>query len=77
MALRIRRSGASDWRLADATSGMDVGAIRYVHAGDGHHYRMALIVDGTLQDFGQPLEQLAMAAREIEREMLRLSPAAG
>lgn len=64
--LKMRRDGARAWLLSDAASGTDVGGIQYEHAADGNHYRPWLLIDGARQMFGQPLPQLAMAARAVE-----------
>jgi hypothetical protein len=72
--LILRRDGPAAWQLAEAATGADVGGIRYDHAGDGNHYRTWLLVDGEARDFGEPLPQLAMAARAIEAAVARLKP---
>lgn len=72
-ALKMRRDGSSAWLLAGATSGVDVGGIIYVHAADGNHYRPWLFINGVAREFGEPLPQLAMAARAVEHEVARVT----
>jgi hypothetical protein len=64
--LKMRRDGASAWLLCDAATGADVGGIQYQHERDGNHYRPWLLIDGARVFLGEPLPQLAMAARAIE-----------
>jgi hypothetical protein len=64
--LKLRRTSANAWAMADTVSGTDVGCIEYVHDADGNHYRAWLLVDGIRQRVGEPLAQLAMAARACE-----------
>ena len=64
--LKMRRDGARAWLLCDAATGADIGGIEYVHASDGNHYRPWLLIDGARQPIGEPLPQLAMAARAVE-----------
>ncbi len=72
-ALVMRRDGSRAWLLADAVSGADVGGIRYEHAGNGNHYRPWVLINGVARDLGEPLPQLAMAARAVEHEVARAS----
>jgi hypothetical protein len=62
----MRRDGACAWLLCDAATGADIGGIQYEHAPDGNHYRPWLLVDGARSSLGNPLPQLAMAARAVE-----------
>ncbi len=71
-ALKLHRDGPRDWRLADTASGDDVGGISYVHASDGNHYRPWVLIDHAAREFGDPLPQLAMAARAIADEVARI-----
>lgn len=64
--LKMRRDGVSAWLLYDAVTGADIGGIQYEHASDGNHYRPYLLVDGARRNFGEPLPQLAMAARAVD-----------
>ena len=64
--LKMRRDGACAWLLCDAATGTDIGGIQYKHAPDGNHYRPWLLVDGARSSLGNPLPQLAMAARAVE-----------
>jgi hypothetical protein len=64
--LKMRRDGVAAWLLCDAATGADIGGIQYVHASDGNHYRPWLLVDGVRSALGEPLPQLAMAARAVE-----------
>lgn len=64
--LKIRRDGANAWLLSDASTGVEVGGVQYQHAPDGQHYRPWLLVDGVRCSLGDPLPQLAMAARAVE-----------
>ncbi len=64
--LKMRRDGARGWLLCDTATGIDIGGIDYVHAGDGNHYRAWLYADGARRSLGSPLPQLAMAARAVE-----------
>jgi hypothetical protein len=70
--LKLQRDGASAWRLFDKVTGAAVGGIRYVHAADGNHYQLWLLVDGAAVDLEERLPQLAMAARAVEA---RITPA--
>jgi hypothetical protein len=65
-SLKMHRDGVRAWRLVDAVSGVDVGGIRFEHAGDGNHYQPWLLVDGAPRDFGERLPQLAIAARAVD-----------
>jgi hypothetical protein len=67
--LVIRTNGPRAWLLADAVTGLDVGGIDYVHDADGDHYRPWLLADGVRSDVGEPLAQLAMAARVVADEV--------
>ena len=69
--MTLRRTSANEWLLTDAVTGRDVGSITYEHAADGNHYRLWLFVDGARQDVGEPVAQLAIAAREFANEVLR------
>jgi hypothetical protein len=60
-AFKLRRSRQNEWTLADEAA----GGIDYVHDADGDHYRPWLLVDGVRRDVGEPLAQLAMAARAV------------
>lgn len=64
--LKMRRDGACAWLLCDGATGVDVGGIEYEHAADGNHYRPWLFVDGARCILGEPLPQLAMAARAVD-----------
>ena len=64
--LQMRRDGARAWLLSDPVTGANVGGIDYEHSADGNHYRPWLLTDGARRALGQPLPQLAMAARAIE-----------
>jgi hypothetical protein len=71
--LTLHRDGAAAWRLTVAPSGLVVGGIRYEHARDGNHYRTWLYTAGEACDFGEPLPQLAMAARAVETEVAAIA----
>jgi hypothetical protein len=73
--LKMRRDGPRGWRLTDAATGLDVGGIRYDHAGDGNHYRPWLLVGPDRHEFGEPLPQLAIAARAVAAELARVRTA--
>jgi hypothetical protein len=64
--LKMRRDGACAWLLFDAATGADIGGIQYLHSSDGNHYRPWLLVDNARTALGEPLPQLAMAARAVE-----------
>lgn len=64
--LTMKRDGASAWLLYDSATGAIVGGIEYQHASHGDHYRPWVLVDGARKNVGEPLPQLAMAARAIE-----------
>jgi hypothetical protein len=64
--LKMRRDGVRAWLLYDAATGAEIGGIRYEHAPDGNHYRPWMLIDGARRDLGEPLPQLAMAARAVE-----------
>ncbi len=68
--LKMRRDGPCAWLLYDAATGADIGGIQYVHASDGNHYRPWLLIDGARSPLGEPLPQLAMAARAIEESRI-------
>jgi hypothetical protein len=65
-ALKLRRSRQNEGTLTDEAIGADVGGIDYVHDAGGNHYRPWLLVDSARQRVGEPLAQLAMAARAVE-----------
>jgi hypothetical protein len=64
--LKMRRNGPSGWLLYDPATGAEIGGIQYEHAPDGNHYQPWILIDGSRRDAGEPLPQLAMAARAIE-----------
>jgi len=64
--LKMRRDGARAWLLYDPATGVEIGGIEYEHALDGNHYRPWMLVDGARRAVGEPLPQLAMAARAVE-----------
>ena len=64
--LKVRRDGVRAWLLFDATTGAEIGGIQYEHAADGNHYQPWMLIDGARRMLGQPLPQLAMAARAVE-----------
>lgn len=63
---KLRRYGARAWLLFEVTTGIDVGGITYEHSGNGNHYRPWLLVAGARHNLGEPVPQLAMAARIVE-----------
>ncbi len=67
--LKMRRDGARDWLLYDAATGTVMGGIQYEHSSDGNHYRPWLLVGHARRRLGQPLPQLAMAARAVEESL--------
>jgi hypothetical protein len=64
--LKLQRASPNEWLLADAITGHVVGGITYMHAADGNHYQAWLNADGARNGAGEPLAQLAMAARALE-----------
>jgi hypothetical protein len=63
--LTLRRDGPRAWLLSNSMTSTDVGGVRYQHTPDGNHYRPWMFVDGAPQDVGEPVAQLAMAARTV------------
>lgn len=68
--LKMQRDGVRAWLLYDPITGANVGGIEYEHSPHGDHYRPWLLIDGAQSNIGNPLPQLAMAARAIEAARL-------
>lgn len=66
--LKLRRTSPNEWSLTD-TNGVGIGSIVYVHAADGNPYQTWVLRDGAQQPVGEPLAQLAMAARGVEEAL--------
>ncbi len=64
--MKVRRDGVRAWLLFDAKTGAEIGGIQYEHAADGNHYQPWMLINGSRRMLGQPLPQLAMAARAVE-----------
>lgn len=62
--LTLRRDGPRAWIMSNA-NGADMGGIEYQHDADGNHYGAWVYADGVRHDVGEPVAQLAMAARSV------------